>query len=102
MTYVNDMQAIDTCFTTIKQRESIDSIVPIIDIMKRYHDKSNEMYSKMSAVSNQVDNYQQKIEVGGQYNLSIMELTSKLKIDNDKEEENGADNNQRFVEMKAG
>lgn len=93
------MQAIDTCFTVIKQRDSVDNIKSIIDTMRRFHDKSNEMYSKMSEVSNNVDNFQQKIEVGGQYNLSIMELTSKLKIQNDKEEEYGADDEQRYAEI---
>lgn len=100
MTYINDLQAFDTAFSTIKIRESVDNIESIIDVLKRYHNKNNEMYSKMSEVSNEVDNYQQKIDVGTHYNLSIMEITSKLKVKYDDDEEIQKEKDQDLFNIK--
>lgn len=101
MTYINDLQAIDSSFTTIKDKESVDSIEAIIDVMKRTYNKNNEMYSKMSEVSNEVDNYQQKIEIESHYNISIMEITSKLKVRYDDEEEEKGKNDQEIFNLKS-
>lgn len=78
----------------------MDTIEDIMDVLKRYHDKSNEMFSKMSEVSNQVDNFQQKIELGTNYNLSIMEITSLMKVKYDDDEEEKIQKDQQLFNIK--
>lgn len=76
--YVKDMQAFDKGFTAIKEIDANTEIEEIISMLKRNHTKKNELYSKMYQISKQIDNIEQKIEEGTQYNWKIMEINKKL------------------------
>ena len=87
MNYINDMQAFDHAFSYIRNKEAVDSIENIIDVMKRAHDKNNEIYSKLYSLTNQIDLYQHRIDVEKEYLLTLMELTSKINCEAKQDED---------------
>lgn len=79
------MQEVDANFTMIKEAESIDSIEDIVGVLKRYHEKCNEMYSKLYIMTNEIDQLEHTIEENTEYVMKALEFNSKL-IQQKKEE----------------
>lgn len=99
MNYVKDMQAIDYCFSQIKNIDSNTEIDEIISQLKRNHDKKNEVYSKMYELSKQTENLEHKIEEGKEYNFTIMKINTDLIQKNDKEEKEKSTKEEKKKQM---
>jgi hypothetical protein len=60
--YIDRIQSLDTAFATIKMQTSNDDLDEIINELRRFHDKSNEINKKKFSLANDVDLLQQKID----------------------------------------